>query len=123
LESGVCTVWLLGLRWHAEAGARNQLLGAVALPPKQARAYGASRLSLLVDEQAPREGITPLRFCVPALAAPAVRGFPVRWIARQGPREERGTTAPARTVAWLAPGLAFASRGELVVAVDQQWLT
>jgi hypothetical protein len=33
---------------HAGAGASDQLRGAVALPPKQARAYGASRLSLLV---------------------------------------------------------------------------
>jgi hypothetical protein len=30
------------------AGASDQLRDAVALPPKQARAYGASRLSLFV---------------------------------------------------------------------------
>jgi hypothetical protein len=33
---------------HAEAGASDQLRGAVALPPKHARAYDAVRLSLLV---------------------------------------------------------------------------
>ena len=33
---------------HAGARRSNHLRGAVALPPKQARAYGASRLSLLV---------------------------------------------------------------------------
>ena len=35
-------------RNHAETAASDQFRGAVALPPKQARAYGALRLSLLV---------------------------------------------------------------------------
>jgi hypothetical protein len=35
-------------RIHARAGADDEPRGAVALPPKRARAYGASRLSLLV---------------------------------------------------------------------------
>jgi hypothetical protein len=42
----------LALPNHAGTGASDQLRGAVSLPPKRARAPGASRLSLLVPNQA-----------------------------------------------------------------------
>ena len=45
---GASCGWRRECRFHAGAGAREQLRGTVALPPKQARAYGASRRSLLV---------------------------------------------------------------------------
>ena len=44
-----------------EAGASDRLRGSVALPPKQARAYGASRLALLVRSGCPKSELGEVR--------------------------------------------------------------
>jgi hypothetical protein len=99
----------LALPNHAGTGASDQLRGAVLLPPKQARAPGASRLSLLVEAVAQITHGSGASICDGTTHAESARKSADKWDEALARAADRDTSPTIQVPKLFGPLCATAS--------------